>query len=119
MSRINIGGFNLNSDEIIKVSFQKSLHTRILSSIGIFGLFLTFLGTLGNLIEGHIIQGLLSGTVVGIFFAIFAYLGEFKFNNYNITVVTMTNGKIEKYQRTFHANDDFLSIYKNLKSYIK
>ena len=119
MSRINIGGFNLNSNEIIEVSSKESLRTKFLSVITGIGIF----GAMGVLVttftkQENILGGIITAIILGSIGIIFMLLKE-KLESFTITVKTMSNGKIEKYQRTFNANRDSFEIYEKLKGYIK
>jgi len=120
MSRINIGGFNLDSDEIIEVSYKQAWYTEWLTGAGSIIMLLSIGGIVITLWEqSKILEGLFASIFNGAFALLLFYLADKKLNNYKMTVATMSNGRIEIHTRVFNTNEDFLSIYKKLKAYIK
>ena len=120
MSRINIGGFNLNSEEIINVKYDKAWYTKWLEVSGSIIFLLSIMGIIGIFMEqNEILERLFSSIFAGIFGYLLYYLSDKKLNHFKMTVTTMNNGQVETHIRYFNTNKDILEIYKKLKEYIK
>jgi len=119
MSRISIGGFNLDSDEIIEVTYKQVWYTKLLKGVGSILMLLSIGGIVITLWEqNNILEGLYISILKGAFAFLFLYLADEKLNDYKITVTTMSNGQIEQHIRVFNINEDSLSIYEKLKENI-
>jgi len=119
MSTINIGGFNLDSNEIIDVTCKEVWYKKLIDGIGGF-MMLGFIVMIGSAIFDEKIpfwQGTSMAIVCFIVAMFFAYLSNDVFNHSKITVKTMSSGEIKIHTKVFDeyvAND----YYEELKTYI-
>jgi len=129
MSKINIGGFDLDSSEIIDVTYTEIWYTRLFNAM--IGL-MFYVGVLVVLNSILMLTGIiLDDTFIwrDILIAIFLFLLAFTLiffkenqleeilNKFEITVKTMSNGEIKIHKKVFDEYD-YLDYYEELKTYI-
>ena len=122
MSTINIGGFNLDSNEIIDVTCKEVWYTALVNMIEGFILMICTLGTLGSILEGEFFWTgvlLLVFSLSLVLFLKFFVFGVFRetLQKFKITVKTMSSGEIKIHTKVFDE-DDASDYYEELKTYV-
>lgn len=119
MSKLNIGGLNLDSNEIIDVTCTEMWYKKLLEGIGGF-IMLGFIVMIISAIFDEEIpfwKGTSFAIVLLIIAFFFVYLSNDVFNHSKITVKTMSSGEIKIHTKVFDE-DDSSDYYEELKTYI-
>jgi len=121
MSKINIGGFDLDLNEIIDVTREEVWYIKFLAKIGMILGYIMLLSVVGSIFAGEFFwKGALLLLILFalMILSIFIYeLLKDKLLTFKITVKTMSNGQIKIHTKVFDE-DDSSYYYEELKTYI-